>query len=81
MLFVTWFLVWGGGPNTGAVFFPPVLAHFFDHAPRNLWPALAITEHKASTRAAIERLFLERGYLSVLANADNLGFRRQDAAS
>lgn len=60
---------------------PPVLAHFFDHAPRNLWPALAITEHKASTRAAIERLFLERGYLSVLANADNLGFRRQDAAS
>ena len=28
VLFVVWFLVWGGGLNTGAVFFPPVLAHF-----------------------------------------------------
>lgn len=28
VLFVCWFLVWGGGPNTGAVFFPPVLKHF-----------------------------------------------------
>ena len=28
VLFVSWFLVWGGGPNTGAVFFPPVLKYF-----------------------------------------------------
>ena len=28
VLFVSWFLVWGGGLNTGAVFFPPVLKHF-----------------------------------------------------
>jgi MFS family permease len=28
VLFVCWFLVWGGGLNTGAVFFPPVLKHF-----------------------------------------------------
>ena len=28
VLFVSWFLVWGGGPNTGSVFFPPVLKYF-----------------------------------------------------
>lgn len=28
VLFVAWFLVWGGGPNTGAVFFTPVLQQF-----------------------------------------------------
>ncbi len=28
VLFISWFLVWGGGLNTGAVFFPPVLKHF-----------------------------------------------------
>ncbi len=28
VLFVSWFVVWGGGPNTGAVFFTPVLKHF-----------------------------------------------------
>lgn len=27
-LFVTLFMVWGGGINTGAVFFPPLLKHF-----------------------------------------------------
>ncbi|HVN28882.1 MAG TPA: MFS transporter [Candidatus Binataceae bacterium] len=27
-LFATWFFVWGGGANTGAVFFTPVLHHF-----------------------------------------------------
>ncbi len=28
VLFISWFLVWGGGPNTGAVFFTPVLQQF-----------------------------------------------------
>ena len=28
VLFVSWFFVWGGGANTGAVFFTPVLKHF-----------------------------------------------------
>ncbi len=28
VLFVSWFFVWGGGANTGAVFFTPVLQHF-----------------------------------------------------
>jgi len=28
VLFVSWFVVWGGGANTGAVFFTPVLKHF-----------------------------------------------------
>jgi OFA family oxalate/formate antiporter-like MFS transporter len=28
VLFVCWFFVWGGGANTGAVFFTPVLQHF-----------------------------------------------------
>ena len=28
VLFVSWFIVWGGGANTGAVFFPPVLKSF-----------------------------------------------------
>ncbi|HEY6420042.1 MAG TPA: MFS transporter [Candidatus Binataceae bacterium] len=28
ILFVSWFLVWGGGPNTGSVFFRPVLKYF-----------------------------------------------------
>ena len=28
VLFVSWFFVWGGGANTGAVFFPPLLQHF-----------------------------------------------------
>jgi len=28
VLFVSWFFVWGGGANTGAVFFPPLLNHF-----------------------------------------------------
>jgi MFS family permease len=28
VLFVSWFLVWGAGPNTGSVFFPPVLKYF-----------------------------------------------------
>lgn len=59
---------------------PPVLTHFFIHAPRSLWPALAITEHKASTAAAIEQLFTTRGYRRVLANADNLGFRLEASA-
>jgi MFS family permease len=28
VLFVSWFFVWGGGANTGAVFFTPLLKHF-----------------------------------------------------
>ncbi len=28
VLFVCWFFVWGGGANTGAVFFTPLLQHF-----------------------------------------------------
>ncbi len=28
VLFVCWFFVWGGGANTGAVFFTPLLNHF-----------------------------------------------------
>jgi MFS family permease len=28
VLFGCWFFVWGGGANTGAVFFPPLLQHF-----------------------------------------------------
>jgi len=28
VLFISWFTVWGGGANTGAVFFTPVLNHF-----------------------------------------------------
>ena len=28
VLFVSWFFVWGGGANTGAVFFTPLLQHF-----------------------------------------------------
>ena len=28
VLFVSWFLVWGGGLNTTALFFPPLLEHF-----------------------------------------------------
>jgi hypothetical protein len=28
VLFISWFLVWGGGPNTTALFFPPVLEFF-----------------------------------------------------
>ncbi len=28
VLFICWFLVWGGGPNTTALFFPPVLEYF-----------------------------------------------------
>jgi len=54
---------------------PPVLTHFFTHAPRSLWPALAITEYKPSTAALIEDLFTSRGYRRVLANRGNLAFR------
>lgn len=28
VLFISWFLVWGAGPNTIALFFPPLLEHF-----------------------------------------------------
>lgn len=54
---------------------PAVLGHFFAHAPRTLWPGLAITEYKSSTAAAIEQLFVTRGYRRVLANGLNLAFR------
>ncbi len=40
---------------------PPVLRHFFEHAPQALWPTIAITENKPETAAVIEGLFLGNG--------------------
>ena len=59
---------------------PAVLGHFFAHAPRTLWPRLAITEYKPSTAAAIETLFASCGYRRVLSNGLNLAFRREATA-
>ena len=58
---------------------PAVLGHFFANAPSTLWPTLAITEYKPSTAAAIEALFVSRGYRRVLSNGLNLAFRRGPA--
>ena len=59
---------------------PAVLGHFFAHAPRTIWPSLAITEYKPSTAAAIEHLFVSHGYRRVLSNGLNLAFRRESIA-
>jgi FkbM family methyltransferase len=55
---------------------PPVLRHFFEHAPASLWPDLAITERKQDTEAEIRSLFETRGYRCVLVNKLNLAFER-----
>jgi FkbM family methyltransferase len=55
---------------------PPVLSHFFAHAPESLWPTLAITERKIDTEAAIRALFETHGYRCVLVNKLNLAFER-----
>lgn len=53
---------------------PPVLKHFFEHAPRSMWPGLAITEYKADTAPKIEAQFLACGYRRVLFNGMNFAF-------
>ncbi len=56
---------------------PPVLRHFFEHAPQALWPAMAITEYKPETAAVIEGLFLGNGYRRVLFTGMNIAFARE----
>jgi FkbM family methyltransferase len=55
---------------------PPVLRHFFDHAPPALWPALVITEFKPATAAGIEALFTARGYRRRTTTDLNFVFER-----
>jgi len=55
---------------------PPVLRHFFDHAPSTLWPTVAITEHKRETFGVISTLFTSRGYRQVMQTRLNAVFQR-----
>jgi FkbM family methyltransferase len=55
---------------------PVVLGHFFVHAPRELWPRLAITEYKRETAPVIEELFVANGYRRVLFTGLNLAYAR-----
>lgn len=53
---------------------PPVLTHFFQHAPKTLWPRLVITEYKPETVDVLEPLFVARGYRRGLQTRLNLTF-------
>lgn len=58
----------------------PVLRHFFSHAPRTLWPRLAITESRREIAGQIGSLFAQCGYRQVLATALNVAFEREAEA-
>jgi len=55
---------------------PVVLGHFFAHAPRGLWPGLAITEYKRQTAPLIEAQFASHGYRRVLFTGLNIAYAR-----
>lgn len=55
---------------------PPVLRHFFQHAPESVWPGLVITEYKRETAPMLEEQFRSCGYRRVLSNSMNLAFAR-----
>lgn len=55
---------------------PPVLRHFYAHAPESLWPRLVIVEHKPKTSAPLAELFAACGYTLQLATALNWVFER-----
>lgn len=55
---------------------PPVLRHFFEHAPQSLWPKVAITEYKPETAGRIEEQFVSCGYRRVFFNGLNFAFAR-----
>jgi FkbM family methyltransferase len=55
---------------------PPVLRHFFEHAPQSLWPRLAIIEYMPETVGTIESLFAVHGYRRGPQTRLNLTFVR-----
>ncbi|HSI60398.1 MAG TPA: FkbM family methyltransferase [Ideonella sp.] len=55
---------------------PPVLRHFYAHAPEALWPRLVIVEFKQQTSEAITALFEGCGYRRLLATRLNWAFER-----
>ncbi len=55
---------------------PPVLRHFFEHAPQSLWPPLAIIEYMPETVGTIESLFAAHGFRRGPQTRLNLTFVR-----
>lgn len=51
----------------------PVLRHFFDHAPRSLWPRAILAEYTHDTHDAVQTLLASAGYRVALETALNRG--------